>query len=485
MKTARPCEWRPRPAISRLVRVAALSVPVVVAVAAGAVTGRALPRPAGLGETMWWVAVVGVATIALVSADRIARHALPLAWLYRLTVVFPDRAPSRLRVAFQSASIARLQRRAAIAEIAPPTVTDGVEDLVALATALSTHDRRTRAHSERVRALTRLVGEQLRLAGPAVERLEWAAFLHDIGKLTVPSAILNKVGRPDDGEWSVLVRHPDEGAHLAAPLTPWLGDWLRAVHDHHERWDGHGYPDGLAGPEISLAGRIVSVTDAFETMTAVRSYKRPMSATTARRELVACSGTHFDPHVVRAFLDVSLGRLWWILGPASWLALVPLVGRLPRAAAAGAARSPGRVGGGLRAIGIALATAGAVTSLALGHPRPDQTAVARRADPPAPTSAPAPTTTAAGTPLVPTTLLPSPASSAAVSSTTPAALMAGPQVVTAPPAPTPNAPTPNAPAPVPGAGPSGPAVPALLTASVGPGADVVLAGRPVLDIGPG
>ena len=151
MKTARPCEWRPRPAISRLVRVAALSVPVVVAVAAGAVTGRALPRPAGLGETMWWVAVVGVATIALVSADRIARHALPLAWLYRLTVVFPDRAPSRLRVAFQSASIARLQRRAAIAEIAPPTVTDGVEDLVALATALSTHDRRTRALGTRSR----------------------------------------------------------------------------------------------------------------------------------------------------------------------------------------------------------------------------------------------------------------------------------------------------------------------------------------------
>ena len=222
----------------------ALSIPVVAAVVAGVVTGHALPRPTGLGETMWWIAVVGVATIVLVSVDRLARHALPLAWLYRLTVVFPDKAPSRLRVAFRSASISRLQRRAQLTGAQPPTPVDGVDDLVALATALSTHDRRTRAHSERVRALTRLVGEQLRLAGPAVERLEWAAFLHDIGKLTVPPAILNKAGRPDDAEWSVLARHPDEGAHLAAPLTPWLGDWLRGVRDHHERWDGTATPTG-------------------------------------------------------------------------------------------------------------------------------------------------------------------------------------------------------------------------------------------------
>ena len=384
-------EWRPRPAISRVVRVTALSIPVVAAIVAGVVTGHALPRPTGLGETMWWIAVVGVATIVLVSVDRLARHALPLAWLYRLTVVFPDRAPSRLRVAFRSASISRLQRRAQLTGAQPPTPVDGVDDLVALATALSTHDRRTRAHSERVRALTRLVGEQLRLSGPAVERLEWAAFLHDIGKLTVPPAILNKAGRPDDAEWSVLARHPDEGAHLAAPLTPWLGDWLRGVRDHHERWDGNGYPDGIAGPDISLAGRIVCVTDAFETMTAVRSYKRPMSAASARRELVACSGSHFDPHIVRAFLDVSLGRLWWILGPVSWLALVPLLGRLPRAAAAtNAARHSGRVVGGLRTAGIALVTAGAVTSLALGHPSPDQTAAPRQIATPTTTAAPSP-----------------------------------------------------------------------------------------------
>jgi hypothetical protein len=437
---------------------------------------------------MWWIAVVGVATIALVSVDRLARHALPLAWLYRLTVVFPDRAPSRLRVAFRSASISRLQRRAELAGAKPPTPVDGVEDLVALATALSTHDRRTRAHSERVRALTRLVGEQLRLAGPAVERLEWAAFLHDIGKLTVPPAILNKAGRPDDAEWSVLARHPDEGAHLAAPLTPWLGDWLRGVRDHHERWDGTGYPNGIAGPEISLAGRIVGVTDAFETMTAVRSYKRPMSATSARRELVACSGTHFDPHIVRAFLDVSLGRLWWILGPVSWLALVPLLGRLPRAAAAtNAARHSGRVVGGLRTAGVALVAAGAVTSLALGHPHTEQAATPRPIATPTTSAAPQPTgaSDAPSTTTPPATTPPytGPASAdeTAAAGETGATPPAGTDPVAAPnPAPGPVTPTPAGPAPPTQGGP-GPA-PALLAVTVGPGVQVAVAGRPLVDI---
>jgi HD-GYP domain-containing protein (c-di-GMP phosphodiesterase class II) len=391
METPSPRQWRPRPALSRSVRITALSAPVVAAVVAGVVTGRALPTPGGFGETMWWVAVVGVATIALVSVDRLARHALPLAWLYRLTVTFPGPAPSRLAVAWRGAWSAgprtRARRRSGAAGH-PPTAADGVDELVVLATALSMHDRRTRAHSERVRALTRLVGEQLHLAGPAVERLEWAAFFHDIGKLRVPPAILNKTGRPDDEEWTVLARHPDEGAQLAEPLTPWLGDWLRGVREHHEHWDGTGYPSRLSGADISLAGRIVSVTDAFETMTAVRSYKRPRSATSARRELVACSGTQFDPHIVRAFLDVSLRRLWWILGPASWLALVPLVGRLPRAVAGSTTRHPGRVAGGLRTVAIALAGVGIAASFALAHPRLDQTAVPERG--PAPIVAPAP-----------------------------------------------------------------------------------------------
>jgi hypothetical protein len=356
-----------------MVRGTALSAPVLAAVAAGVAMGRALPMPSGLGETMWWVAVGGVATIALVTMDRLARHALPLAWLYGLRVTFPGPAPSRLRIALRGA----LPSGRPPSSGPTPSDTSRVHELVSLSHALSMHDRRTRAHSERVRALTRLVGEQLRLAGPAVERLEWAAFFHDIGKLTVPTAILNKTGRPDEAEWSVLVRHPDEGAHLAEPLTPWLGDWLRGVRDHHEHWDGTGYPVGLCGADISLAGRIVSVTDAFETMTAVRSYKRPKSARSARRELVACSGTQFDPHIVRAFLDVSLGRLWWILGPAAWLALVPLVGRIPRFAAGSAARHPGRVAGGLRAVAVALAAVGIAASLALGHARAPQAAVPR------------------------------------------------------------------------------------------------------------
>ena len=286
----------------------------------------------------------------------------------------------------------------------------------------------------------------------------------------------------------MLARHPDEGAHLAAPLTPWLGDWLRGVRDHHERWDGNGYPDGIAGPDISLAGRIVCVTDAFETMTAVRSYKRPMSAASARRELVACSGSHFDPHIVRAFLDVSLGRLWWILGPVSWLALVPLLGRLPRAAAAtNAARHSGRVVGGLRTAGIALVTAGAVTSLALGHPSPDQTAAPRQIASPTTAAAPLPTAPA-GTPAAPVTAPSGPdasnttgAGAGAATGTPPAGtdLVAAPAPgVTTPP------PDPAGPAPLSGSPPAtGPgATPPLLSVTVGPGVDVTLSGRPLVSV---
>ncbi len=362
-------DWRPRPALSRIVRATILSVPVLAGAATGWVVARVLPRPAGLASGMWWLAVLGLAATALVAVDRLARRALPLAWLLRLSVVFPDGAPSRLLVAFQATRIPRIRRPGLIGQGGGAAPTAEVQDLVALATALGAHDRRTRAHSERVRALTRVVGDQLHLAGPAVQRLEWAAFLHDIGKLSVPPAILNKTGRPDPEEWRLLARHPDEGANLAAPLVPWLGDWLRGVRDHHERWDGRGYPEGVAGADISLAGRIVSVTDAFETMTGGCSYKRPMSARAARRELLACAGTHFDPSVVRAFLDVSLGRLYWILGPATWLAVLPLVGGLPRAVAATrAAAGTGQLSGGLRAVVLAVATAGVAMSIALAPP---------------------------------------------------------------------------------------------------------------------
>ena len=182
-----------------------------------------------------------------------------------------------------------------------------------------------------MRAFTDLVAGQLKLSTQDRDRLRWAALLHDVGKIHVPARILNKPGRPDAREWEQLQAHPAIGARIAEPLLPWLGPWGHAIEQHHERFGGGGYPHDLEGEQISFAARIVSVADSFEVMTAARSYKKPMSVPAARRELAACAGEQFDPAIVRAFLNVSLGRLWWTVGPMSWTALAPILGPLQRA----------------------------------------------------------------------------------------------------------------------------------------------------------
>ncbi len=194
------------------------------------------------------------------------------------------------------------------------------ERILGLAASLNQHDRLTRGHSERVRALTDVIADQLKLPQPDKDRLRWSALLHDIGKLTVPTAILNKPGKPDERELAVLRQHPAEGARLAAPIADWLGPWAKSIPEHHEKFDGTGYPAGLAGDQISLGARIVAVADCFETMTAVRSYKRPMSTEAARKELADCAGTQFDPMVVRAFLEASLGKRSIVGAPLAALA---------------------------------------------------------------------------------------------------------------------------------------------------------------------
>ena len=119
--------------------------------------------------------------------------------------------------------------------------------------------------------------------------------------------------------------HPLCGEVLVEPLRDWLGTWADAVGFHHERWDGTGYPRGMAGEEIPLAGRIVAIADVYDVITSTRSYKESASAIAGRDELVRCAGTQFDPRLVRAFVDMSLGRMRLVVGPISWLANVPLL----------------------------------------------------------------------------------------------------------------------------------------------------------------
>ena len=319
--------------LGTLVRMVALFVPVAASVAAAAVLSRLVPRPSGLFRTAgWWLMIAVVSTLVLAAVDRAARRLLPLAALLRLSLLFPDRAPSRFWIAFRAGTTCDL--RAQLARAKQHGIDDeparAAERILELVAAMSRHDRATRGHSERVRAFSDLIVEELRLPQADRDRLRWAALLHDIGKLNVPPRLLNKPDHPNYSEWDTLRRHPEDGARIAAPLAGWLSPWAPAIEEHHERFDGTGYPRGLAGEEINFGARIVAVADVFEVMTAPRAYRRPVSAQAARRELATCAGSQFDAAVVRAFLNVSLGRLRMVMGPISWLAQLPFLGAMPR-----------------------------------------------------------------------------------------------------------------------------------------------------------
>ncbi|HYF44677.1 MAG TPA: HD domain-containing phosphohydrolase, partial [Acidimicrobiales bacterium] len=196
------------------------------------------------------------------------------------------------------------------------------------------------------------------------------------GKLEVPAEILNKPGSLDADEWEVITGHPTAGATLVEPLRPWLGDALAAVDGHHERFDGNGYPAHRSAAELPDAARITAVADAFETMTAARSYKEPMSIADARAEVAACSGAHFDPEVCRAFLTLSVPRLWRVAGPLSWLAQVPVIGLVARgdvvpvaltSAAQGAAGAATQAVAAAAVVGGALAASGVTTPVDDAH----------------------------------------------------------------------------------------------------------------------
>jgi diguanylate cyclase (GGDEF)-like protein len=158
-------------------------------------------------------------------------------------------------------------------------------------------------HANQVATLAVRVARKLGLAGEALDEVARAAELHDIGKVGIPDAILRKPAPLDDGEWEFMRQHPVLGERIlnAAPALRPIAPLVRAS---HERWDGTGYPDGLAGADIPLAARIVAVCDAYEAMTADRAYRSAMPHKVACQELQANAGTQFDPSVVDAFLTV-------------------------------------------------------------------------------------------------------------------------------------------------------------------------------------
>ena len=311
-------------------RVLVFAGPIVASFVIAALLSNALPRADNLLTGALWIAVVASGSLlSLVIFERAARRLLPLAALLNISLLFPDKAPARFAVARRTGSPKDLQAKLVSAQASGRVEeAHGMQAVIELVLALSVHDKGTRGHSERVRVFTDLLADELKIDEAGRARLRWAALLHDVGKLEVPTSILNKAGKPDAAEWEALHRHPEEGARLVASLLPWLGEWGKAVVQHHERYDGTGYPKGLKGHEICYAARIVSVADTYEVMTAPRPYKRPMSIATSRQELIRVAGTQLDPVIVRAFLNISLGRLWRTIGFGAWIGQIPAISRL-------------------------------------------------------------------------------------------------------------------------------------------------------------
>ncbi len=150
------------------------------------------------------------------------------------------------------------------------------------------------------------VADALRVDEETRRGAEFGALLHDVGKIQIPNAIINKPGPLDDDEWVVMKTHTIEGQRMLERVGGVLARVGVVVRASHERWDGGGYPDGLAGEEIPLAARIVSACDAYNAMTTDRSYRRALPVADAVAELERCAGSQFDPAVVEALIEIAV-----------------------------------------------------------------------------------------------------------------------------------------------------------------------------------
>ncbi len=183
--------------------------------------------------------------------------------------------------------------------------------LEALVAALDAREHETQAHSLRVREYTLTLAKALGLQPDALIHIGRGALLHDVGKIGVQDSILLKPGKLSKSEWVEMRKHPHIGYEILKNIE-FLSSAAEIVLCHQERWDGKGYPNGLAGPDIPLGARIFAVVDALDAMTSDRPYRKALSFKTAREEIFACAGTQFDPGIAEVFLGMP---------PESWIAI--------------------------------------------------------------------------------------------------------------------------------------------------------------------
>lgn len=173
-----------------------------------------------------------------------------------------------------------------------------------LAQAIDARDHYTHSHSENVARYATVIAEEMGLSAKDIEVLREACELHDLGKIGIEDNILSKAGALSKEEWEQIKRHPVMGAQILEPLI-FLNDVTPLVRQHHENYDGTGYPEGRKGEDILLGARIIHLADAYESMRSARSYRKvPLSRDEAVAEIEKNSGTQFDPKVVKAFLNI-------------------------------------------------------------------------------------------------------------------------------------------------------------------------------------
>ncbi len=179
-----------------------------------------------------------------------------------------------------------------------------LQTVLLMANIIEARDEYTRQHIDRVREIALLLGDRLGWDKPAKTILEFGAILHDIGKLIVPKEILNKTSEFTPEEWAIMREHPAagakmlEGIHHLKPAIPF-------VLYHHERWDGNGYPEGLAGENIPVEGRMLAIVDAYDALRSERPYQPGISKEATLERIQAGSRIHFDPYLVRKFLELE------------------------------------------------------------------------------------------------------------------------------------------------------------------------------------
>lgn len=167
--------------------------------------------------------------------------------------------------------------------------------------------RREMLHSIRVSELCKVIAVKKQFDEDAVNQIKMIGLIHDIGKMGIDEKILNKPGILSDEEWKEIRKHPGIGYRILSSVNE-FAEMANYILEHHERWDGKGYPKGLIGEEISLQGRIVGIADAYDAMTGDRTYRKGLSEVEVIAEIRRCSGTQFDPEIVKLFIETVLLR---------------------------------------------------------------------------------------------------------------------------------------------------------------------------------